>query len=91
MAGGVNKVLPLPQQSPIPRRLLLTAPAAHLVRDSTANGFVQISQEAAQIQIHLLQEQKQKLAWNGQQLERKKLIKLIELDKRPPTAVQPKR
>jgi len=90
MAGGVNKELPLPQQSPIPRRLLLTAPAAHLVRDSTANGFVQISQEAAQIQIHL-QEQKQKLASNGQQLERKKLIKLIELDKRPPTAVQPKR
>jgi len=90
MAGGVNKELPLPQQSPIPRRLPLTAPAAHLVRDSTANGFVQISQEAAQIQIHL-QEQTQKLAWNGQQLERKKLIKLIELDKRPPTAVQPKR
>jgi len=90
MAGGVNKELLLPQQSPIPRRLPLTAPAAHLVRDSTANGFVQISQEAAQIQIHL-QEQKQKLAWNGQQLERKKLIKLIELDKRPPTAVQPKR
>jgi len=90
MAGGVNKELPLPQQPTIPRRLLLTAPAAHLVRDSTANCFVQISQEAAQIQIHL-QEQKQKLAWNGQQLERKKLIKLIELDKRPPTAVQPKR
>lgn len=93
MAGGVNKELPLPNnQAIIPRpwrppSAPFAAPAApaaaHSVRDLTANCFLQISLEATRLQIRM-----RKQAWTGQQLERKKLIKLIELDKRPPPAVQ---